>query len=367
MNETQAGSNAHNERGEVNPRERVDMDRRLVGTLLDAGAALGAKLVIANSSGEVAAVRGLSPGVVHEINSESLPSDPLAGVIKRVLERALKGLRADQTFVLQGPPKRSLVLFGMPYTDAKGIIAGAVILIWDTTEQRYVDSLTVDFIASLAHELKSPLGAISILADSIEIEPDLQAKSALLAKLQREVARAADLVDSLQAMSRAEAENAISFETLPASQLVEACVERVRTLAESRRITIDVDCEDSATVYGNARELTSAICHLAENAIQLTEPGGKIEISAQADDWLTRISVRDYSFGIEADDQVKIFERFVRLDNARERRAAGSGLGLSIVKRVAFANGGEVKVLSEPGKGSTFTLQLAGYEPLQGG
>lgn len=362
MNQTQAGGTSQSIKAVGEP-VSASSDGRLVTALLDAGAALSAKLVIADHQGLIRDVRGISPRVVHEVNSGTA-TEGLSCAISRVITQALQGFRADQTLVLQGPPKRSLVLFGLPYRAHDDSIDGAVVLIWDTTEQRFIDTLTVDFLSSLAHELKSPLASISILSDALATGGLNDDQRDLLEKLHAEVKRATRLVDSLHAMTRAEAEDALDFETVNATEIINDCVERVAVLAESHEVDIQIDCAENANVYGNARELTSALCHLVENAVQLSDPGSKVIIKAEADPLITRISVTDFGMGISKADQERIFERFVRLDSASRKRAGGSGLGLSIVKRVVFANGGEVKVQSEPGKGSSFTLLLAGFEPI---
>ncbi|MEY3846208.1 MAG: hypothetical protein RJA66_475, partial [Actinomycetota bacterium] len=135
-------------------------------------------------------------------------------------------------------------------------------------------------------------------------------------------------------------------------------VERNQVISEAKRISIDVDAPSGIVVYGDHEMLTMAVKNLIENAILYSEPDSSVGIGLRAIDGVAEIAVTDHGVGIAPEDQERIFERFYRVDPSRSRETGGTGLGLSIVKHVASNHRGEIKLFSQVGLGSTFTLRL---------
>lgn len=232
-----------------------------------------------------------------------------------------------------------------------------------TAEVRYDESRR-DFVANISHELKTPIGAVSILADTInQAAEDPPAVRHFAGRLSRESQRLGDMVAQIIDLSRLQARD-------PMGEAVEVAVDdliadaRVRTqmLAEQRDIQVVVAGHQEVNVRGDEAQLADAVTNLVQNAIAYSDPGGRVSISARPDRGMVDILVTDNGIGIGPEDQERIFERFYRVDYARSRENGGTGLGLAIVKHVAAVHGGSVHVWSQLGQGSTFTLRLPAGE-----
>jgi two-component system sensor histidine kinase SenX3 len=244
-------------------------------------------------------------------------------------------------------------------------------LLEDRTRERRVEAIRRDFVANVSHELKTPVGALNLLAEAVqEASDDPEAVTRFAARMRTESARLSRLVQQIIELSRLQADDPLE-EPVPVAvdELLAAVVDRCAIDAEAKGVAISVDAPPGLEVLGNADEIALALGNLLSNAVTYSESDGRVEITATvpgAPDGAAadpaadtvELSVTDHGVGIEPGEVERIFERFYRVDPARHRSTGGTGLGLSIVKLVAASHGGEARVSSEPGEGSTFTLVL---------
>ena len=237
---------------------------------------------------------------------------------------------------------------------------GAIlVLIDDLAEERRVDVVRRDFVANVSHELKTPIGAMGLLAETFQSCDDVQVARRLADQLVRECDRLARIVDDLLDLSQAEALEHPVRDRVTVGVLVDEAVQRVRAIALARDIALRVDdIAGELSVECDPRQLVGALTNLLDNAVKYSEDGRAVDVSAVATDGRVVINVRDEGIGIPSRDLERVFERFYRVDKARSRATGGTGLGLSIVRHVAQAHGGEVMVESVEGVGSNFRLIL---------
>lgn len=240
-----------------------------------------------------------------------------------------------------------------------------VVLVDDRTEAHRVEAVRRDFVANVSHELKTPVGALNLLAEAVaEAKDDPEAVVRFAERMQGESERLTRLVQQIIDLSRLQNDTASEdAAVIKVSELIAEAAEHSATEAELRSIDIALSLDGEPLVRGDRAQLHSAVSNLVENAVRYSQPDGKVSVSASADDEEVRISVTDRGIGIPDDELDRIFERFYRVDPARARDTGGTGLGLSIVKHVAASHGGSVEVWSEPGAGSTFTLVLPAWIP----
>jgi len=235
-----------------------------------------------------------------------------------------------------------------------------LLVIEDRTEAKRLDDTRRDFIANISHELKTPIGAISLLAETISGASDDPAAVAKFSKsLSREAKRLSNLVKDVIQLSRFQSVELIgNADLVDLSTVVTDAVERNQVRAESRNITINFDAPEGIEVFGDAEMLTVAIKNLIENAVNYSDEGSSVGVGIRESHGVAAISVTDSGIGLSDEDQNRVFERFYRVDPSRSRDTGGTGLGLAIVKHVAISHQGEIRVFSKPGVGSTFTLRL---------
>jgi two-component system sensor histidine kinase SenX3 len=276
----------------------------------------------------------------------------------QLLERARRGQVGERELQLFGPPRAVLLLRAFPLVDDDEVF-GAVALIHDITDARRVESVRRDFVANVSHELKTPIGALGLLAETISETEEADVVRRLADQVVREADRLARIVDDLLDLSLIEAQAAPTREPTPVRVLVEEGIERLSPLALARGIPLRTrPITEDLLVRCDATQLISAITNLLDNALKYSEPGEVVVVSAEARDGRVVFCVEDHGIGIPTRDLERIFERFYRVDKARSRATGGTGLGLSIVRHVAEAHGGEVTVESTEGEGSTFRLTL---------
>nr|WP_300144724.1 ATP-binding protein [Propionicimonas sp.] len=267
------------------------------------------------------------------------------------------GIAERELHLPAGPASPAVVLAVkvVPVSNGAAVVIGE-----DRSADLRFSETRRDFVANVTHELKTPIGAISLLseaADAAADDPD--AVHAFLAKLSRETARLNELVSQIIALSRLQAEDPLlAARTVDVAALLEASVGHCRQLAEAGGISLSLAAQPGLAVIGDADELETAVTNLVQNAVAYSEPGARVAVSSRADGDRVDIRVSDNGIGISEADQARIFERFYRVDADRSRASGGTGLGLSIVKHVVQAHGGEVAVWSRLGQGSTFTLSL---------
>ncbi|TRW43238.1 two-component sensor histidine kinase [Georgenia yuyongxinii] len=235
-----------------------------------------------------------------------------------------------------------------------------LVLAEDRTAARRVEEMRRDFVANVSHELKTPVGALSLLAETVADsadEPDTVRHFA--GRMGKESRRLAALVQEIIELSRLQEPDAlVEPELVAVDDVVAEAVDRVRVEAQSRTLTLVLGGAKDLRVYGDAALLTTAVRNLLDNAIRYAPPSSRVSVGVSRADALVRIAVVDQGPGIPEDQRQRVFERFYRLDAARSRDTGGSGLGLSIVKHIANDHGGRVEIWSTLGKGSTFTLVL---------
>lgn len=235
----------------------------------------------------------------------------------------------------------------------------------DRTDIYRIDNVRRDFIANISHELKTPIGAVSLLAETLSMSADDPAQvRKFAASLEREAARLAELtgdiieLSKLQSLGGPEANSRVSID-----EVVNEAVDANRVAAESAGVELLVNAKSGAVVKGDKSSLVNAVHNLVRNAINYSNAPDRVGVGVVVRDGRVEISVTDQGVGIPAGELGRIFERFYRGDPARTREKGGSGLGLSIVKHVVQNHRGEVRVWSHPGRGSTFTIKLDTVEP----
>jgi two-component system, OmpR family, sensor histidine kinase SenX3 len=248
----------------------------------------------------------------------------------------------------------------------------------DVTEAHRVARVRRDFVANVSHELKTPVGALQLLAEALldalaadeDTEPDPEAARRFAERIQHESTRMGRLVTELLELGRLQGGEPLP-ELAPVSvdRIIAEVVDRTRTAAAAKGIEVSVTGARGLTAYGSESQLATALANLAENAIAYSRDadGGseppRVVLTAHGDEDFVEVAVADQGIGIEPKDLDRIFERFYRADKARSRATGGTGLGLAIVKHIATNHGGHVNVVSTVGVGSTFTLRLPARPP----
>jgi two-component system sensor histidine kinase SenX3 len=223
-----------------------------------------------------------------------------------------------------------------------------------------LDKTRRDFIENISHELKTPIGAIALLSEAIqEAGDDRKAVMKFAASLNKEANRLTFLVQDIIKLSRLQSEEVIAdAELVSLNEVLSEAIDRNEQLAARRKVRLVSEQPAALEVFGNKEMLITAVRNLIENAISYSDPGTSVGIGCSAKGPIAEIAVTDSGSGISPEHQERIFERFYRADPSRSRETGGTGLGLSIVKHVAKSHRGEVKLFSQVGVGSTFTLRI---------
>ncbi|NQU36853.1 MAG: two-component sensor histidine kinase [Actinobacteria bacterium] len=236
----------------------------------------------------------------------------------------------------------------------------AIVLAEDVSSTRRVDDVRRDFIVNVSHELKTPVGALSLLSEAVVAAADQPGEVRHFADRMRvESARLSHLVGDLVDLSRLQGEDPmLSAQPVDIDAVVSEAVDAMRTTAQAKGIAIRVGGEQGLTVYGVEGQLTAALRNLLANAVNYSGSNTNVAIGSRAVEGYVEVTVTDQGIGIPPTEIDRVFERFYRVDQARSRATGGTGLGLSIVKHVSQNHGGSVTVWSVEGEGSTFTLRL---------
>ncbi|MST34120.1 sensor histidine kinase [Acidimicrobiaceae bacterium USS-CC1] len=333
--------------------ERSERTEEVASRLAAALHMLVVGVVICNEHGEEV-YRNLAAGT-----SGTRLNDVLAErAVIELLEAAREGRCAERSLELYAPVRRNLLIRAYPISSL-GRPLGAVAVVEDVSERRRLDAIRRDFVANVSHELKTPVGALSLLAETLDGEEDPEVVARLSTRVAAEADRLGRIIDDLLDLSRIEANDRPVLQPVPVHQIVQDAVEPVLPAAVTRNIAVQVEpVPPHLTVNGDRRDLVSAVANLVDNAVKYSEPGSPVRVRVAATPEAVSIDVIDRGIGIPSRDRERIFERFYRVDRARSRLTGGTGLGLSIVRHVAANHGGEVRVASEEGEGSTFTLLL---------
>jgi two-component system sensor histidine kinase SenX3 len=283
----------------------------------------------------------------------------LAGAVERLVRRALRGRVVTEVVQLVGPPQKVIQVSVSPFGDG-----GALAMLEDNTERSLVDQVRTDFVANVSHELKTPVGAISILAETLEGETEDDLVKRLAGRMVSESHRMARTIDDLLELSRIEMGGEVVMTAVDMGAVVDEAIDRASGLSSRRGVPVEKNVlKGDVTVRGDHFQLVSAIGNLVENAVKYSEENGTVTVSLIPLVDSVDVEVVDRGIGIPAASLDRIFERFYRVDRSHSRATGGTGLGLSIVRRVITNHGGEVNVSSREGEGSTFTVRLPRHQP----
>ena len=316
-------------------------------------------VVVFDDAGAIAYRNEVAAGYLAARHGEALVEEAIAGLADEAARVDLGSEAVPaRTVDLFGPPRRTLVLRAVRlHHDARRL--GALVVIDDVTDRRRLEAVRRDFVANISHELKTPVGALGLLAETLLSEDDPAVAQRLAERMLTEAFRVGRTIDDLLELSRIEADEEARREDVAVHRFIAEAVDRVRPAAEQQGIAIEVEePADRLAVGGDRRQLVSATYNLLENAVKYSDPGSTVQVRARTDGRWVDIEVQDHGIGIPRRDLERVFERFYRVDRARSRETGGTGLGLAIVRHVASNHAGEVRVESSEGEGSTFTLRL---------
>lgn len=307
-----------------------------------------AERVVASSPGAAAVGVGLVEG-------DRLAANDLRLLVREVLESgAIRETELRQAGRLGVPPRTLHIRIAPLLTDH------VLVLAEDRSSARRLDEVRRDFVVNVSHELKTPVGGLSLLAEAIaDAKDDPEAIERFASRMQLESARLGKLIKEIVDLSRLEATAGIKEPSeVPVSKVVQEAVLLSQVEADAKSIRLVEKLDPAAVVSGDYTLLVTAVRNLIDNAIAYSPEGTEVGIgSTVSGDWV-RITVADRGQGIPRAEQERIFERFYRIDAARSRNTGGTGLGLAIVKHICVNHGGEVTLWSQEGKGSTFTIRL---------
>ncbi len=311
-------------------------------------------VVVCDQRGNVVVRNRAAADFVGGHHGEALASEAVA----RLLAAAGTGDGGTETLELFGPPRRTLAITTAPIQGHRETL-GAIAVIEDASERRRLDAVRRDFVANISHELKTPIGALGVLAETLQAEDDPSVVHRLADRMQTEAIRVGRIIDDLLDLSRIEAQEHPERDPVAIQSVVGQAVERVRAFADHRRISVSSsEVSGRLHVVGDRRQLVSAVHNLLENAVKYSDDGASVHVAVRHTGAWVEVDVTDHGVGIPSRDLERIFERFYRVDRARGRDTGGTGLGLAIVRHVAGNHKGDVVVTSREGEGSTFTLRL---------
>lgn len=278
----------------------------------------------------------------------------LDAAVERQMKLALEGKTSVEQVHLAGPPPTVAIVRGVPFGDGGGMAT-----LEDVTERHMVDQVRTDFVANVSHELKTPVGAISVLAETLIGETDDELVVRLAGRMVAESMRMARTIDDLLELSKIEMGGEMAASRVDLGEVATEAAERASSLAHQSGIEIVVNrAAGDVSVIGDSHQLVSAVGNLVDNAVKYSDGRGNVVVSVTPQQDSVEISVSDRGIGIPASSLDRIFERFYRVDRSRGRSTGGTGLGLSIVRHIVHNHGGEVNVSSREGEGSVFVLRL---------
>lgn len=279
--------------------------------------------------------------------------------LRAALTEAAGGVRVRRVEELVGPPLERHVVTAIPLDGG-----GAVAVVQDDSDVARTEAVRRDFVANISHELKTPVGAVALLAEMLADEPDPATAQRFATRIEGEAQRLARSVDDLLELTQIEFGLPAVSTDVALDEVVDEVLARVAVVAADRGISVGgPDERTRLVVRGDARQLGSALYNLVDNAVKYSPDGGTVCIGLRRDGGgLIDVEVADSGIGIPGADLERIFERFYRVDRARGRDTGGTGLGLAIVRHVTQNHGGSVDVRSTEGVGTTFLMRLPGRE-----
>ena len=271
-------------------------------------------------------------------------------------------LEAEMRLAIRGE-ERFLQTHGAPLRDAAGVEIGVLVVLNDITRLQRLENIRRDFVANVSHELKTPITAIKGSVETLQSgaidEPDSATR--FLDIIARQADRLNAIIEDLLALSRIEQDEekaGILLAPTAVNSVIHSALQACQVKARDKQIKLSVDCPEELQCQASAPLLEQALVNLIDNAIKYSNEAGEVQLAAHAYADRLEITVRDFGCGIDREHLPRLFERFYRVDKARSRKQGGTGLGLAIVKHIIQAHGGEVRVDSAPGTGSTFTIVL---------
>lgn len=313
-----------------------------------------AAVVVDASSTVLAASPPAAP--FHFVEGRTVPADDLRRIARAARDG---GAPASETIRLRrGAPPAEPRLVMVRATRISPRLT--LLVLRDVTEHERVEQMRRDFVANTSHELKTPVGAVSLLAEAIEMAADDPPQVRVFAaRLSAEASRLALLTSRIMNLSRLQSSDELTEERdVSVDEVVASSVDAHAIQADSAGVTVVRGGRRGLYVRGDAQVLSEAVGNLIANAIAYSPQGSSVGVGVKLVDGIVEIAVTDRGIGIAEGEQDRVFERFYRADPARARRTGGSGLGLSIVKHAVQRHGGEVRLWSRPGRGSTFTIRL---------
>ena len=339
------------EQHRIPPRPEPELDDGLVRVL----SVLRSAAVVLDADGDV--LRASPPAyALGLVRTDALTHAAVRDLVAEVRRDGV--IREQELELPRGPIGSGTVLLQVRVAPLG--VDRVLVLADDRTEARRVETIRRDFVVNVSHELKTPVGAIALLAETVgDAADDPVAVRRFTERMQREAQRLSALVHEIIELSRLQATGALSdVRTVDVADVVAEAVDRARTAAAAKNIVITAAGGRDALVFGDHHLLVTAVRNLLDNAVAYSPHNTRVGVGVRERDGLVEIAVVDQGVGIPAEEQDRVFERFYRVDAARSRDTGGTGLGLSIVKHVAADHGGDVQVWSQPGRGSTFTLRI---------
>ena len=311
----------------------------------------GGTVTLANRAAERLFRLGKEP-VLGRSLIEVTRDHQIDGVLKRCLMEGKEQTLAVET----GAPQRFLRVVAVPL--AGGSLAGALLLVQDLTELKSLQTVRQEFVGNVTHELKTPLASIKAMAETLRDVDDPKTAEGFLVRIDAEVDRMTRMITELTELSRIETGQAdLKVAAVSPGELVEEVIARFRHFADTAKVDLGSRVAPGlAPVYADRGRVEQALGNLVHNAIKFTPEGGRVTVSVGMEEGKVAVAVTDTGIGIPADDLPRVFERFYKVDRARS--GGGTGLGLAIARHVALAHGGDIRVQSTEGRGSTFILTL---------
>jgi len=317
-------------------------------------------VVVGNDQGAVVFQNAHAADLLATDSGSSAARD----TVLTLLASAAEGRAESASAEIEGPPPRTLQFQAHPLHDAQRTLGG-IVVIADQSQQNRHEVARREFVDNIGQELKRPVGALGLLAETLAAEQDPAVVARLSRRLQGEAQRVSRVVDDLMLLSRMDADEHPAPEAVPVNLIVAQAAERVRVAAQEKDMTVNFgEPAQRLSVMGDRRELVAGVYNLLDNAVKYSPARSVVEVRGRPDgDWVD-LSVKDQGMGIPESDLEHIFERFYRVEGARARHVGGTGLGLAIVRHVVGNHRGEVRVESQEGQGSTFVLRLPAGPPL---
>lgn len=293
------------------------------------------------------------------VRGHALLSSELAELVRQV--RRDGQIRETELHISRGALPQRHVTARVAPLGSRLVLA----LVEDRTRERQVEAIRRDFVANVSHELKTPVGAIRLLAEAAaDAAEDPEAVKRFSGRMLTESERLTRLVQQIIELSRLQGDDPLEApQSVDVDEVLRTAVDTSAMDAQNRRIQVVTGGTPHLQVFGSGEQVTAAVSNLVANAVAYSGEDSTVLVSAKATEGDVDISVVDQGIGIPTDEMERIFERFYRVDPARHRSTGGTGLGLSIVKHVAATHGGDVRAWSVEGQGSTFTLTLHRHVP----